>query len=784
MKSISKLQQPSPTSVSTAQADRISKPLTGSKTCAIRPSRMRPSATSLFDGPKTRADESMNATNWRSRQEQQDISRNREKGIVATESKSRSTRGPVGNATSATIQEPQEATIRKTSSSSMTLRQTIAAAKAARKAALKDTPSSSVIPRSAVESQPTLGVPDLDPFTLDLSDSSTNNAIRRRINAARGDGRLNIAALGLSGIPEEVTRMYDQEAANAGGIAWYECVDLVRLNAADNGIKELDDSLFPDILSGAVNEMDEDQPDRVFASLELIDMHGNSLSTLPIGLARLDRLTNLNLSRNRLTNDSLEIIGEIKTLRELRMSENLLQGPLSECLCKLDTLETLDIHNNAISSLPRDFARLSRLKILTLSDNKLSILPFETMNAFPLVELDASKNRLSGSLFPSNVSEFPFLRSLLVSENALDSFSKDTVDLPSLQVLNVARNKISGLPNIGKWKDLASFTAGYNQLTSLPEGLVFLTAIKTIDVSDNKLTRLDDRLGLMGNLQLLEVKNNPIRERRLLTLNLEDLKAELRNRLTATESLKSPMSPTATTKFFKTGEVTNDNEVWTVESSILDRSNSKLRDIEHSNLMSVLEGNVRTLVLHHNVLQEIPLAIADLGFSLTVLDISNNKLGQTNAFLTQRLPLPNLQTLNLTSNSLSSLSSLIDNLFAPSLGTLNISFNRLTNLPPLRESFVGLTKLLASNNMIVELDLGSVRGLQVLDVSSNEIAYLPPKLALLQGELKTLMVGGNRFRVPGWGVVQKGTEEILNWLRMRIPEGEEGALVEEVDSVD
>ena len=782
--SISKLQQPNSSSVSPAEGYQAHSSRIGSKTCAIRPSRTRPPTTGLFSSSKIEISEPKNITNGGSRVElpaKPANSRARENGMRAAASTARS---PEENLAQGVAPESREVKVRKASNSSSMLRQTIATAKAARRAALKDAQGSPSVPRSVANGESTLDNSDLDPFVLDLSKSSISNVISGRINSARSDGRLNIAALGLRGIPEEVARMYDQDATNAGGIAWYECVDLVRLNAADNEIRELHENQFPDIIPGPENESNEDHPDQVFASLELIDLHGNILNALPLGFRRLQRLTNLNLSRNRLTNDALEIVGEIHTLRELRMSENLLQGSLPERLCDLKMLEILDIHNNAISCLPDNLARLSRLKILALSDNKLSTVPFEKMTEFPLLELDASKNRLSGSLFPPNISEFPLLRDLSISENALDSFSMGNISLPSLETLNIAQNKISTLPNMINWKEIVRFIAGNNQMEMLPEGLVSLTAIKSIDLNSNKLTRIDDRIGLMVNLQALEIKNNPIRERRLLSLNLEDLKAELRTRLLASELLISPLSPTAATKFPKTGEVANDNEPWTIQSGVLDRSNSKLRDLDHTNLASIIEANVKSMVLHHNALQKIPLAIADLGFSLATLDMSYNKLGQSDAFLTQRLPLPNLQTLNLASNSLTSLSPLTQNMFAPSLRTLNISFNRLVNLPSLREAFLGLTKLLASNNRIVDLEVGSICGLHILDVSSNEITHLPPKLALLQGELKTLMVGGNRFRVPSWGVVQKGTEEILNWLRTRIPEGEEGSLVGEAESVD
>ena len=192
--------------------------------------------------------------------------------------------------------------------------------------------------------------------------------------------------------------------------------------------------------------------------------------------------------------------------------------------------------------------------------------------------------------------------------------------------------------------------------------------------------------------------------------------------------------------------------------------------------------DLKSFIINHNNLQQFPQALSILSVTLTVLDLSHNKLGQNStSYIEGQLSLPNLQSLNITSNALTTLKPLVEKLSAPKLSTLIVLFNRLTALPPLHASFPSLTTLLASNNAITELDVEAIKGLQTLDVSSNEIAHLPAQLALLKGQLKTLMVTGNKFRVPGWGVLEKGTEEILNWCRKRIPVGEEGAVTDEVD---
>ena len=772
----------SPPRIASIRPSQGEKPLSGSKTYTSRSSRTTPSANSLFKDPQKNFSMEQTISNGKPRQ--------RSSVLLQSHGQINYEKSKLSKPSTQVFESPEssansilERNTSRKPSSSIALRKTIADAKAARRAAGVTNLGSSAKPRSMAEDQLAPTLFDVDPFAFDLTESSTVNVLRKRINTARTSGRLNIATLGLGELPSEVLHMYSQDAVEASGVTWYESVDLVRLAAADNEIKELDEDAFPDVSADFEPQDDDDGPNRVFARLEAIDLHGNCLTVLPIGLRRLERLTNLNLSRNQLAKDALEIISQVQTLRELRLGMNAMQGPLSHNLCRLTALEILDIHNNAISELPCDVAKLSNLKILNVSGNVLSKLPFDAFSALPLAELDASNNKLSGTLLPSTISKVSTLRTLDVAGNALTSLSEGALDFTALQTINVSNNRLTALPSVENWKELSNFLAGFNQLSSLPEGFPYLVTLKTVDISNNNLKILDDRIGLMENLTVLRFNNNPLRERRILNLSIEDLKLELRNRIITPET--TPVTEYAkgiSTKIPFGSEATEKAKGWPVKAGVLDRSHTKLSTIDYDELAAVTDGPVKSLVVHHNLLKQIPPAIADLGRFLTTLDLSNNKLGSSHTFLTDSLILPNLQNLNLTSNALTSLLSLTEYLSAPNLGTLNISFNRLVDLLPLRETFPSLTKILASNNAIPNLTFEAVQGLQVLDVSSNEIGHLPPKLALLKDDLKTLMVGGNKFRVPGWGVLEKGTEEILDWLRKRIPAGEEGC--EEVDSVD
>ena len=145
-----------------------------------------------------------------------------------------------------------------------------------------------------------------------------------------------------------------------------------------------------------------------------------------------------------------------------------------------------------------------------------------------------------------------------------------------------------------------------------------------------------------------------------------------------------------------------------------------------------------------------------------------NKLAGT-SYLPESLCLPKLKTLDLTANAITSLSLLLSGLSAPSLTERNGSRNRCVDLPVLRDHFPALKDVLAADNSIANLSFESIKGLQVLDVSGNEINFLEPEIGLLGGEgLRTLLVGANRFRVPRRDVIEKGTGAILTWLRGRI----------------
>jgi len=241
------------------------------------------------------------------------------------------------------------------------------------------------------------------------------------------------------------------------------------------------------------------------------------------------------LSRNRLMNDSLETIGQITTLKDLKMADNNLTGELSPVILALPELEVLEVQGNKLSSLPDELSATSHLRVLNISNNQLSYLPMVELSKLPLVQLLASKNQLSGTLFPESAFSMERLQILEVSINSISSLTKGGLSLPALQSLDIAFNRISFLPDVSSWTSLKTILAADNHISNIPEGFTSLKSLRSADFTGNNLPRLDPRIALMDGLERILVAANPIRERKFLTMSTVELKKDLKARLSLDE---------------------------------------------------------------------------------------------------------------------------------------------------------------------------------------------------------------------------------------------------------
>ncbi|OQD82779.1 hypothetical protein PENANT_c020G05460 [Penicillium antarcticum] len=677
-------------------------------------------------------------------------------------------------------EQQAESEARKASKSSSTLRETIAKAKAARKAMAAGEKKEEL---QAEKSQaPPLadswgGADDEDPFNQ-LPKGDNRLAITKRVQTGRSTGQLNIAAMSLTEIPREVLTMYDYDPESAAN--WFENVDLVKFIAADNELEHISDDVFPDINP---EDFDPDSDDRglQFGGLETLDLHGNILKSLPMGLRRMKNLRTLNLSNNMLDMDNIQILTELPSLTDLKLANNKLEGQLATVFGGLHQLDSLDLRGNNLTNLSEALVGLSSLRTLDVSENKLTSLPFELLSKLPLKTINAQKNKLEGTLVPASVDRFETLQSLNIANNVVVVFAaSDTLDLPNLHTLLIGVNRITHLPCISTWQSLLTLSAEENKISELPQGFAELKNIKKADFTGNDLSRLDEKMGYMDSLTSFRVANNPFRERRFLTMDTEDIKRDMRSRCEP-DPQDTDDEGSVATQFTLAPEIPALDVNWQLKSGgTLDRSYSEMTDLKVDQLEMLPSQDIRCLYLQHNEIPCFPTpALAMLAEGIVELDLSNNPFGTD--FLSSPLELPKLQSLNLNATRLTSLELLLANLIAPSLTFLDISHNRLKGpLPQIRQTYPELKTFIASDNQFDSLTFEAVQGLQVLDVSNNDIDSLPPKIGLLGAErspknwgkgsaLRRFEVAGNKFRVPRWQVVAKGTDSVLEFLRDRVP---------------
>ncbi|KAI9833153.1 MAG: hypothetical protein M1819_003775 [Sarea resinae] len=771
-----------PASAASNQMKKTSPLPKGSKSMMIRPPRSRPSLNGLF-GNLPKANVSPAPSEPRSADPSPVVSPRSSNTSVSGASAKRSpkpltpSKPPTPSKSLTPSKHPTPAVeARKTSNSSSALRETIAKAKAARRSAGRKSLANTVAEDGGAN-----GVNsgfdfefDTDPFNQGLSNNK--GLLRKRIDAARTDGRLNISAMGLKEVPEEVMKMYNLESVEADSGAWYESVDLVRFLAADNEISEFPSNVFPDYDPREGTNPEDEEQGNIFGGVENIDLHGNLLKAVPLGLRRLERLTILNISNNQLDNDVFTVISQIPTLHDLRLANNNLSDELPPELGHLSDLEVLDLHGNKISALPSSINELLHLRNLNVAENELTTIPFEALSELPLSDLNISKNKLSGTLIPASVTKLAFLQSFNITGNSLTALTASgTLDLPALQSFLLSYNRIASFPNMSTWTQLLTLAAEDNKIPSIPEGFTSLPKIRNVDFAGNDLTSLDEHIGQMESLEIFRIGNNPLRERKFLTMITDDLKRDLRNRLAPAQKDEAATEGSVADEEdqYHSARSTPEPTQWQIkQGGVLDLSGKDLDVLDDTQIAAISTSEntaIRSLILHHNLFSAVPTASLSLfAAKLTTLNLAHNKL-RADDYLAHPLSLPCLQYLDLSANSLSSLDPLLTHLDSPSLVTLNVSANRLSSLPILRSRFPALVAVLAADNSIGELTVEMARGLRQLVLSGNDIAQLPPKLGLLEGELKVLEVGGNRFKVPRYTILELGTDAVLAWLRGRIP---------------
>ncbi|XP_009699540.1 PREDICTED: leucine-rich repeat-containing protein 40, partial [Cariama cristata] len=288
--------------------------------------------------------------------------------------------------------------------------------------------------------------------------------------------------------------------------------------------------------------------------------------------------------------------------------------------------------------------------------------------------------------------------------------------------------------------DLTKLILASNKLQCLSEDVKLLPALTVLDVHDNQLTSLPSALGQLENLQKLDVSHNKLKSIPEELMQLSHLKSLL---LHHNELSHLPDG---------FGQLVNLEE--------LDLSNNHLTDIPTSFALLI---NLVRLNLACNQLKNLPADISAMK-SLRQLDCSKNSLETVPSKLAT---MASLEQLYLRKNKLRSLPEfpsckLLKELHA---GENQIEILNAENLKHLNS----LSVLELRDNKIKSVpdEITLLQKLERLDLANNDISRLPYTLGNLP-QLKFLALEGNPLRTIRRDLLQKGTQELLKYLRSKI----------------
>ncbi|KAL6267916.1 hypothetical protein P5V15_000984 [Pogonomyrmex californicus] len=293
-------------------------------------------------------------------------------------------------------------------------------------------------------------------------------------------------------------------------------IRLVLLNLSHNRISKVDPAIFKDlytlqILNLQFNEIDMIPADTFspMSNLHTLELAHNRLTYLDAySLNGLFALSLLALDSNLLEGIHPDAFRNCSSMQDLNLSGNNLES-IPVALKDMRILRTLDLGENQIRSLNKPgFRGMSSLYGLRMIGNEITNVTQEDLVELPALQiLNLARNRIvfvEDGAFAAN----PALQAIRLDSNLLDDMSGIFASAPGLLWLNISDNMItqfdySYLPEKLQWMDLHK-----NFITDLgvaPRNM----RLQTLDVSFNRLTRIHSR-SIPDSIELLFVNDNQI----------------------------------------------------------------------------------------------------------------------------------------------------------------------------------------------------------------------------------------------------------------------------------
>ncbi len=193
--------------------------------------------------------------------------------------------------------------------------------------------------------------------------------------------------------------------------------------------------------------------------------------------------------------------GQLQGATHVKIAAGLTEFP-TEVFNMADTLEILDLSQNQLSSLPDEFACLSKLKIAFFSDNNFSELP-AVLGKCKSLEMIGFKSNQIKTVSEESLPEIT--RWLILTNNRIEVIPASIGKCYRLQKLALAGNKIKALPvEMAHCKSLELIRISANLLTELPAWILQLPKLSWLAYAGNPFSETHQ---IPHNLPLIDWNN-------------------------------------------------------------------------------------------------------------------------------------------------------------------------------------------------------------------------------------------------------------------------------------
>lgn len=355
------------------------------------------------------------------------------------------------------------------------------------------------------------------------------------------------------------------------------------------------------------------------------------------------------------------------------------------------------------------------VKYLSVSGRQHRKFPKEILSCTNLEALELVNTRITR--VPRKLKNLTQLQSFYVLNN-LHSKALKIGSSKTIKVFGIRGESGASLPkSYSGYPNLESLDLAANNLTAFPRGTTHLKKLKTLQLGNNQLALVNDRIGLHANLENLDLVRNKISALPASIQNFPNLR-----RLTL-----------------------NNNVIETVDSSI-----GKLSRLEQ-------------LSFYRNNLREVPQGLYQLT-ALKEIDLYYNQIERIDK---QLINWKKLEILYVANNRLIAIPDEIGELHQ--LAELYLHNNRLSVLPEGLTALQNLRVLRINNNYISQLPeaLQHLAKLENLDLSFNQISQLPSSL-FESRQLKLLVLVANPFdrdtrdKLPEWAEKLRARQAVVH----------------------